>query len=133
MKLLKLLTLSLLISLLSLPSWSETYEDLIERTGLYYKKFTNVPFTGEVVGKSSGKIKNGKREGLWKIFHENGQFSSKAFDRSHIIGEIGEVLSGKVKSRLFPSDFTLYRSMGVAAQNLACIDFVFQKAKKKDM
>jgi ornithine cyclodeaminase/alanine dehydrogenase-like protein (mu-crystallin family) len=57
--------------------------------------------------------------------------NSKAFDRSHILGEIGEVLSGKVKGRLFPSDITLYRSMGIAAQDLACADFVFQKAKKE--
>ena len=57
--------------------------------------------------------------------------NSKAFDRSHILGEIGEVLSDKVKGRLSPSDITLYRSMGIAAQDLACADFVFQKAKKE--
>ena len=57
--------------------------------------------------------------------------NSKAFDSSHILGEIGEVLSDKVKGRLFPSDITLYRSMGIAAQDLACADFVFQKAKKE--
>jgi ornithine cyclodeaminase len=57
--------------------------------------------------------------------------NSKAFERSHILGEIGEVLSDKVKGRLSPSDITLYRSMGIAAQDLACADFVFQKAKKE--
>jgi hypothetical protein len=34
--------------------------DLVERDGLYYKKFTEVPFTGEVTGKYQGKIKDGK-------------------------------------------------------------------------
>lgn len=70
MKLIKLLTLSILISLLSLPSWSETVSryDLVIREGLEYKIFTNVPFTGEVTeksGKTIGKIENGKREGVW--------------------------------------------------------------------
>ena len=36
----------LFISLLSSPSWSETIDDLVERNGIYYKKFTDVPFTG---------------------------------------------------------------------------------------
>ena len=31
--------------------------DLVERNGLYYKKFTDIPFTGELTGIESGKIK----------------------------------------------------------------------------
>ena len=47
--------------LLSSPSWSETLtmDDLVERDDLYYKKFTNVPFTGEISRIESGKFKNG--------------------------------------------------------------------------
>ena len=33
---------------LSFPSFGETMDDLVEREGLYYKKFTDVPFTGQV-------------------------------------------------------------------------------------
>jgi hypothetical protein len=42
----------LFISLLSSPSWSETvsWDDLVERNDLFYEKFTDVPFTGEVKG-----------------------------------------------------------------------------------
>ena len=41
------------------------YEDLVEREGLYYKKFTAVPFTGKITGNLQGALKNGKEEGLW--------------------------------------------------------------------
>jgi len=50
-----------------------TFGDLVERNDLYYEKFTNVPFTGKVTGKEKGSIKNGKRDGVWIGYHENGQ------------------------------------------------------------
>ena len=66
----------LFISLLSSPSWSETMDDLVERNDLYYEKFTNVPFTGKVTGEEQGSFKNGKREGAWVEYFENGQLKS---------------------------------------------------------
>ena len=39
--------------------------DLVQREGIYYKKFSEVPFTGKVTGFDKGLIKNGKREGEW--------------------------------------------------------------------
>ena len=43
--------------------WSKdlSMDDLVKRDGLYYEKFTDVPFSGNVVGKETGKIKNGIR------------------------------------------------------------------------
>ncbi len=60
-------------------SWSEdvSYDDLIIRNGLHYEKFTDVPFSGDVVGKETGKIKNGIRKGEWIFYTENGQLSGK--------------------------------------------------------
>ena len=52
-------------------------EDLVLRDGLYYKKFTDVPFTGKITGEFQGKLKNGKKEGPWVVYHKNGQLSSK--------------------------------------------------------
>ena len=53
-------------------------DDLVERDGLYYKKFTDVPFTGEVEGKKhQGFVKDGKRVGSWVEYHDNGQLASK--------------------------------------------------------
>jgi len=68
----------LFISLLSSPSWSVTLGDLVERDGLYYEKFTDVPFTGEITGQFQGSIKNGKEEGAWVRYHKNGQLMVKA-------------------------------------------------------
>jgi len=77
MKLIKTLLTILFISLLSSPSWSVTTGDLVERDGLYYEKFTDVPFTGKVTGNPQGSYKNGKKEGAWVFYHENGQLRFK--------------------------------------------------------
>ena len=63
--------------LISFPSWGVTYDDLVQREGLYYKKFSDSPFTGEVEGKWKGSIKNGLKEGTWVTYHNNGQLNSK--------------------------------------------------------
>ena len=46
---------------------------------LFYKKFTDVPFTGEVSGEESGSFKNGKRTGLWKYYFETGLLSERGY------------------------------------------------------
>ena len=53
------------------------WSDLVYRDGLHYKKFTDVPFDGEVTGKGQGSFKNGKRDGSWVSYHKNGQLWSK--------------------------------------------------------
>ena len=77
MKTLTTLITILFISLLSSPSWSETVsmDDLVERDDLFYKKFNNVPFTGEVSGLENGKFKKGKKEGEWLSYNDNGQLT----------------------------------------------------------
>ena len=45
--------------------FSEAMRDLRYRDGLWYKKFTQVPFSGKITGKDQGTIINGKREGAW--------------------------------------------------------------------
>ena len=53
-------------------------DDLVKREGLYYQKFTDVPFTGEIdEGLERGNFKNGREEGMWVHYHENGQLSYK--------------------------------------------------------
>jgi len=65
--------------LVSGPAWAETVEfkDLVLRDGNYYKKFSNVPFTGEARGKAQGKFKNGRPYGPWVGYHDNGQLNFK--------------------------------------------------------
>jgi ornithine cyclodeaminase len=49
--------------------------------------------------------------------------------KDHILGEIGEVLNGSVTGRKDAEQVTLYRSMGIAAQDLVCAYHVAEQAK----
>ena len=69
----KILITIIFLSLLS-SSCSTPSEDLVVRDGLYYKKFSEVPFSGKVTGLRNGLMKNGKEDGEWVINHENGEF-----------------------------------------------------------
>ena len=69
--------LILLLSLLSSPSWSVTFDDLVYRNGLIYKKFSDVPFTGKITGKEQGSFKDGMRNGEWVTYWDNGQLEMK--------------------------------------------------------
>ena len=54
-----------------------TFEDLVKREGLYYKKFTDVPFTGKTTGQHQVTFKNGKLHGIYVTYHKNGQLYLK--------------------------------------------------------
>jgi len=58
------------------------WDDLVKRDGLFYKKFTDVPFTGEVTGKEQGLIqdrifRDGKEVGARVTYYKNGQLKNK--------------------------------------------------------
>ena len=72
MNLSRLRILVLLVVVLLFPALAlgEKMADLVEREGLYYKKFSDVPFSGEVTEDrflfpTQGSFKNGERDGLW--------------------------------------------------------------------
>ena len=85
--------LILFLSLLSSPSWSESlvckytgfncseiddFGELVKLEGIFYKKFTETPFTGKVIGRLvQGSIKDGKKEGEWVYYYNNGQIQWK--------------------------------------------------------
>ena len=62
--------LTLLFSSLAI---GETMNDLMVRDGLHYKKITDVPFTGNVTGNYQGSFRNGKEDGPWVSYYDNGQ------------------------------------------------------------
>ena len=72
----------LIISCLLFTSvgWSKdiNFDDLVKREKLYYEKFTDVPFTGNVTGRIQGKLKNGYKDGNWIIYFENGNLQDKS-------------------------------------------------------
>ena len=68
---------TVLFCLTSSVGWSLEFKDLVKRDGLYYKKFSEVPFNGKVEGKSQGFMKKGKKEGSWVYYHVHGHLKSK--------------------------------------------------------
>ncbi|HEY6482767.1 MAG TPA: ornithine cyclodeaminase family protein [Steroidobacteraceae bacterium] len=50
---------------------------------------------------------------------------------AHVLGEIGEVLAGKVVGRCAPQDITIYKSLGVAAQDLAAAQTIYTRAARE--
>ena len=54
-----------------------TIDDLQQRDVGYCKKGTDVPFTGKITGIAEGSFKNGKKEGPWVEYHDNGQLFGK--------------------------------------------------------
>ena len=51
----------------------------------------------------------------------------------HIVGEIGDVLSGNLDATSGSGDFTIYKSLGVASQDLASAMHVYKKAEQRDI
>ncbi|MDX2144403.1 MAG: ornithine cyclodeaminase family protein [Rhodospirillaceae bacterium] len=51
----------------------------------------------------------------------------------HIVGEIGEVLIGKVPGRRSADEITLYKSLGIAAQDLTAAEYVYTAARNANV
>lgn len=69
--------------------------------------------------------------------HEAGDFlfpkREGAVDDSHIQGELGDLLIGRVEGRQRPSDITLFKSLGLAVEDLAAGYHVYLKALAGDV
>jgi ornithine cyclodeaminase/alanine dehydrogenase-like protein (mu-crystallin family) len=52
---------------------------------------------------------------------------------NHLLGEIGEVLNGTVPGRTSDTDITVYKSVGIAAQDLAAAHHIFERARKEGL
>jgi ornithine cyclodeaminase/alanine dehydrogenase-like protein (mu-crystallin family) len=65
--------------------------------------------------------------------HEGGEYlralKSGSITADHILAEIGEVANGSKTGRSSPLDVTLYKSLGIAPQDLASAHHVLQKAR----
>lgn len=63
------------------------FDDLVKRKGLYFLRFSSVPFTGEVIGHGQGSIKEGKRDGIWEKYYPNGKLLwSKTYKSGELEG-----------------------------------------------
>jgi ornithine cyclodeaminase len=54
-----------------------------------------------------------------------------AITEAHILGEIGEVADGRVAGRLSGDDITLYKSLGIAPQDLASAHYLLEQARAR--
>ncbi len=53
-------------------------------------------------------------------------------DEAHVLGEIGEVVAGKAPGRMSSLDITLYKSLGVATQDLSVAKSLLDLAVNRD-
>lgn len=51
-------------------------------------------------------------------------------DASHIVGCVGDVLSGSVPGRRSPDEITLFKSLGMAAEDLIAAEFILRRARE---
>ena len=56
-------------------------------------------------------------------------FKAGEVTEGHIVGEIGELLSGKCPGRSSATEVTLFESLGVAIEDLAAARLVYDKYK----
>ena len=64
--------------------------------------------------------------------HEAGDFiiplKEGAISQEHLLGEIGDILIGKIMARQSCDDITVFEALGLAVEDLAAADFVINKA-----
>ncbi len=65
------------------------------------------------------------------IFKEAGDFiipkNEGAIDDSHVKGEIGELLLGKKEGRTNDDDITVFKSLGLAVEDIFSVNYIYQK------
>jgi alanine dehydrogenase len=55
------------------------------------------------------------------------------FTASHIVGEIGELIAGTVEGRRSPRDVTIFKSLGLAVEDVAAADLAYRRAVAQDV
>jgi ornithine cyclodeaminase/alanine dehydrogenase-like protein (mu-crystallin family) len=56
-----------------------------------------------------------------------------ALGADHILGELGDLLVGKVAGRRSANEITLFKSLGLAIEDLAAAHFIYQKALQQNV
>ena len=65
-----------------------------------------------------------------EAFDYRDALESGAIGPGHIKGEIGEVLIGSVPGRTSPDELTVFRSLGLAVEDLAAAEYVVRRARE---
>jgi ornithine cyclodeaminase len=71
------------------------------------------------------------------LFNESGDFliplRDGLFGEEHFRGELGDLLTGKLQGRESSRDITLFKSLGLAIEDVSAGFFVYQEAKKRNL
>jgi ornithine cyclodeaminase len=59
--------------------------------------------------------------------------SEGTIDDDHIVGEIGDILTGELAGRTSPDEITLFKSLGLAVEDLAAAHYVHQRAVEQGL
>ncbi|MDR2749694.1 MAG: hypothetical protein LBC41_03440 [Clostridiales bacterium] len=51
----------------------------------------------------------------------------EALDLSHFLGELGDVLLGRIAGRTLDTDITVFESLGLAVEDLASAEFIYER------
>ncbi len=92
------------------PDWREMDSALVARANLFVDSRA-----GALV--ESGDVLLAIREG--------------AISEAHVRGEIGEVLAGRVAGRRTAEEVTLFKSLGMAVEDVATAQWVYERAKAR--
>jgi alanine dehydrogenase len=91
---------------------------------------SSVPFARELDSEAVAKSRLyvDRRE---STLNEAGDFlipkKEGAISDGHIVGEIGELLLDKIKGRTSPTEVTLFKSLGLAVEDVAAAHYILQK------
>jgi ornithine cyclodeaminase/alanine dehydrogenase-like protein (mu-crystallin family) len=55
------------------------------------------------------------------------------FAAGHIVAELGEVVAGAAKSRTSPGEVTIFKSLGLAVEDLAAAQLAFGRARQQGL
>jgi len=76
---------------------TNTWNNIVERNDLFFKKFTNTPFNGKIETywpngnlKETGIITDGKKDNLWEYYYENGNPKEVEFFTNGLLNGIRE-------------------------------------------
>jgi ornithine cyclodeaminase len=93
----------------SIPATSEIDAETVKRSR-YFADYR------DSVLALSGDFRRAKAEGV--------------VDDDHVLGEVGDVLLGSLEGRRDAQDITLFKSLGMAAEDLVSADWIFREAER---
>ena len=73
-----------------------------------------------LVGDSATSVVNESGDYLFPL--QEGRFGEE-----HLLGELGDVLTGRIAGRLTDEDITLFEALGLAAEDIACAAWLLEK------